>query len=203
MANKGARERHSGDVVNERRGTLQSGSETGRERRDAVRRRGREGGTTERPLLVGLLPATLALLALLVAVLSARIWILNGMLDAKQRSARRAQALATSKVPAPAAYVSPRSRPTPPAPPPGEVRATERRTWVVINAVPANVATYIYANGGSLLGRAPVRTADLPPGTHRLLFWAPAIGGRVSRTVVVQRDATTWVNAEVRPAAHF
>lgn len=165
----------------------------------------RSGGAhaEERPLLVGLLPSALALLALLVLVLSVRVWILSGMLETNRDLTRRARALSAARVPPPAPHVRPASRPVPPAPPAGTVRAVERKTWVVIQATPPNVETFIYANGGRLLGRAPVRTAELPPGTHRLLFWAPSIGGRVSRTIVVQRDATTWVNAEVRPADQF
>jgi hypothetical protein len=145
----------------------------------------------------------LALLTLLVLVLSVRIWILNGMMDTNQGIARRARTLATTRVPAPAAHVRSSTRPMPPTPRPGELRAVERKTWVVIHTVPPNVETFVYANGGALLGRAPVRTSNLLPGTHRLLFWAPTIGGRASRTVYVHRDATTWVNAEVRPAEHF
>jgi hypothetical protein len=165
---------------------------------------GRNGGSaTERPLLVGLLPTAIALLALLVLVLSVRIWILSGMLDTRQGLAKRTRALASTPVPAPPQYVSRQARPAPPPPLPGIVRAVERKTWVVIHAAPANVETFVYANGGSLLGKAPLRTSELPPGSHRLLFWAPSIGGRATQTVYVQRDATTWVNAEVRPSEHF
>jgi hypothetical protein len=154
----------------------------------------------ERPLVVSLLPAVLALLVLLILLLCVRIWISSRMVSAVRDIADRSRALPHGPLPGPV----PRWREMVMPPPlPGQVRTVERRTWVVIQTSPANVETFVYANGGAMLGRAPLRTAALPPGYHRLLFWAPSIRGRSVRSVYVRPDATTWVTADVLPAPHF
>jgi hypothetical protein len=167
-------------------------------------RRRRETDTTvatERPLMVSLLPMVLALLILLVLVLCVRIWVTSRLVETAARAATRAPVTPAPPVPGPrstARVVTP-----PPPPPAGAVRVVERRSLVLIRTSPPEVPTFVYANGGALLGRAPLRTAALQPGYHRLLFWAPSIGGRASRLVYVRPDATTWVRAEVRPSRQF
>jgi hypothetical protein len=175
----------------------------------------------ERPLMVSLLPAVLALLVLLVLLLSLRIWITSRMADTARALGVRARALAAARVPGPLPPVGPVARVPPagaggaypfgplasvmPRSPAltGGVSVTERKTWVMVQASPPEVETFIYVNGGSLLGRAPLRTAALMPGYHRLLFWAPSIRGRAARTIYVQPDTTTSVTAQVRPAERF
>ena len=171
--------------------------------------------------MVSLLPAVLALLVLLVLLLSLRIWITSRMVDTARALAARARMLAGARVPGPlppggpvagvppagvgGAYpFGPLASVTPRSPAlPGGVSVTERKTWVMVQTVPPEVETFVYVNGGSLLGRAPLRTAALMPGYHRLLFWAPSIHGRAARTIYVQPDATTSVTAQVRPAERF
>lgn len=155
---------------------------------------------SERPLLVALLPMMLALLTVLVLLLAVRIWILARMLETSQDLVERRRTVAAQRVTGPAPR--PQTALMPP-PPPGVVRTVERKTWVVIHTSPPEVETFVYVGGGTLLGKAPVRTAALRPGTHRLLFWAPSIRGRATRTIYVQPDATTWVSQEVRPAEQF
>jgi hypothetical protein len=173
--------------------------------------------------MVSLLPAGLALLVLLVLLVSLRMWIAGRMVGTARALAARARTLAGAQVPGPAAqsrgdaagvpgagvggaYPSvgalPFAAPRAPAPP-GGVAVVERKTWVMVQTAPPEVETFVYVNGGSLLGRAPLRTAALMPGYHRFLFWAPAIRGRAVRTVYVQPDTTTCVTAQVHPAARF
>jgi len=177
----------------------------------------------ERPVMVSLLPAALALLVLLVLLLSLRFWIDSRMVSAARALATRTRTLAGARVPGPqpqprgpvvglppagagGAYpsIGPLTSVIPGAPaPPGGVNVVERRTWVMVQTTPPDIETFVYVNGGSLLGRAPLRTAALMPGYHRLLFWAPAIRGRAVRTVYVQPETTTTVTADVRPAQWF
>ncbi len=63
--------------------------------------------------------------------------------------------------------------------------------------------TYVYLNGGTLLGTLPLRNAKLPPGNHRLVFWTPRIGGRTQRRISVKPGQTLQVNADIRPARRF
>jgi len=64
----------------------------------------------------------------------------------------------------------------------GEIASDSRLSVAV---VPSDVTTYVYLNGGSLLGRAPLRDLPVRPGQHRLILWAPSIRGRAVRTVTV------------------
>jgi hypothetical protein len=171
--------------------------------------------------MVSLLPAALALLVLLVLLLSLRFWISSRMVSTARALAARARTLAGARVPGPqphspviglppagvgGAYpsIGPLTSVIPGAPaPPGGVAVVERRTWVMVQTTPPEIETFVYVNGGSLLGRAPLRTAALMPGYHRLLFWAPTIRGRAVRTVYVQPETTTTVTADVRPAQWF
>lgn len=63
-------------------------------------------------------------------------------------------------------------------------RPAETRLSVAV--VPGDVTTYVYLNGGSLLGRAPLRDIPVRPGTHRLVLWAPSIRGRATEIVSVR-----------------
>jgi len=174
--------------------------------------------------MVSLLPAALALLVLLVLLLSLRFWISSRMVSTARALAARARTLAGARVPGPqphspviglppagigGAYpsIGPLTSVIPGIPgapaPPGGVAVVERRTWVMVQTTPPEIETFVYVNGGSLLGRAPLRTAALMPGYHRLLFWAPTIRGRAVRTVYVQPETTTTVTADVRPAQWF
>jgi hypothetical protein len=150
--------------------------------------------------MVSLLPMVLALLILLILVLCVRIWVTSRLVETAAEVASRARAVPAMPVTGP-----PSSTRTviPPPPPAAMVRVVERTGIVNIRSSPPNVPTFVYANGGALLGQAPIRTAVLRPGYHRLLFWAPSIRGRASCMVYVRPDATTWVSAEVRPANHF
>lgn len=47
------------------------------------------------------------------------------------------------------------------------------------------VKTFVYLNGGSLLGETPLRNAAVPAGKHTLVFWAPDMGGRSRRPIEV------------------
>ncbi len=47
------------------------------------------------------------------------------------------------------------------------------------------VKTFVYLNGGSLLGETPLRNAAVPAGKHTLVFWAPEMGGRSRRPIEV------------------
>jgi hypothetical protein len=58
-------------------------------------------------------------------------------------------------------------------------------TCISVAVVPSDVTTYVYLNGGSLLGRAPLHDLPVRPGQHRLILWAPSIRGRAVRTVNV------------------
>lgn len=47
------------------------------------------------------------------------------------------------------------------------------------------VKTFVYLNGGSLLGETPLRNAAVPAGKHTLVFWSPEVGGRSKRPITV------------------
>lgn len=47
------------------------------------------------------------------------------------------------------------------------------------------VKTFVYFNGGSLLGETPLRNAAVPAGAHTLVFWSPEVGGRSKRKITV------------------
>lgn len=47
------------------------------------------------------------------------------------------------------------------------------------------VKTFVYLNGGSLLGETPLRNAAVPEGKHTLVFWSPEVGGRSKRNITV------------------
>src|SRR3989442_315741 len=61
--------------------------------------------------------------------------------------------------------------------------ATPKETRLSLSVAPQNVTTFVYLNGGTLLGRAPLHETPLSPGRHRLVLWAPAIRGRAIYSV--------------------
>lgn len=50
----------------------------------------------------------------------------------------------------------------------------------------SEVETFVYLNGGSLLGKAPLQAAAIPAGNQTLVFWSPSIGGRSTRRIHMQ-----------------
>ena len=81
--------------------------------------------------------------------------------------------------------------------------AAPAATGAVTVTTDAKVDTYVYLNGGTLLGMAPLREAAIPAGKHTLVFWAPAIGGRATRTVEVEPGATVTVVEKITPQERF
>ena len=79
--------------------------------------------------------------------------------------------------------------------------ATERGklTLVVSPEVPA----FVYLNGGSLLGEAPLRDMSLPAGRHELVIWAPSINGRARRVIEVEAGEHDTVVEQLRPQNSF
>ena len=65
------------------------------------------------------------------------------------------------------------------------------------------VATFVYLNGGSLLGQTPLRNVTVPAGRHTLVFWSPSVGGRSRRTVDVAPGEGTLVIEPVRAQGRF
>jgi hypothetical protein len=65
------------------------------------------------------------------------------------------------------------------------------------------VKTYVYLNGGSMIQAGPGGEAQLPAGRHTLVFWAPSIGGRARRTVVVRPGQKVEVVADVEARKSF
>ncbi len=59
--------------------------------------------------------------------------------------------------------------------------------------------TFVYADGGKLLGQAPLREVALSAGEHQLLFWTPRIGARLTRRVVVETGKSLVVEQRVLP----
>lgn len=65
------------------------------------------------------------------------------------------------------------------------------------------VRTYVYLNGGSLLGEAPLRDASIPAGRHTLVFWTPSVGGRSRRTVDVEPGSSVVVVQKIQQKTQF
>ena len=65
------------------------------------------------------------------------------------------------------------------------------------------VRTFVYLNGGTLLGEAPLRNASIPAGKHTLVFWSPSVGGRATRTVNVAPGEKVEVVQQVRARERF
>jgi hypothetical protein len=67
----------------------------------------------------------------------------------------------------------------------------------------SSAKTYVYLNGGTLLGEAPLKNVSLPAGKHTLTFWSPSVGGRSRRTVDVQPGQSVSVKESVKPQDGF
>jgi hypothetical protein len=65
------------------------------------------------------------------------------------------------------------------------------------------VKTFVYLNGGSLLGEAPLKGTTIPAGRQKLTFWTPSVGGRSSRTVDVKPGQSALVVENVRPSPKY
>jgi len=63
--------------------------------------------------------------------------------------------------------------------------------------------TFVYLDGGTLLGEAPLRNAAVPAGKHTLVFWTPSVGGRSKRTVHVSPGEKVDVVERVRSSESF
>ncbi len=63
--------------------------------------------------------------------------------------------------------------------------------------------TFVYLDGGTLLGETPLRNASVPAGRHRLVFWTPSVQGRSVRTVHVEPGASVLVVEKVRAQQQF
>lgn len=63
--------------------------------------------------------------------------------------------------------------------------------------------TFVYLNGGTLLGETPLRNAAVPAGKHTLVFWTPSVGGRSKRTVHVSPGEKVEVVERVRSRDKF
>jgi hypothetical protein len=70
-------------------------------------------------------------------------------------------------------------------PPPPEV-ARSSNLVVNVTARSAGHRTYVYYDGGRMLGIAPLKVRFDRPGRHRLTFWTPRRASRTERTVVVR-----------------
>lgn len=66
-----------------------------------------------------------------------------------------------------------------------------------------SVRTFVYLNGGTLLGEAPLRNAAIPAGKHTLVFWSPSVNGRSTRKVEVSPGGSVEVREHVRSQDQF
>jgi hypothetical protein len=82
------------------------------------------------------------------------------------------------------------------APPPGS-------SGTVTVVTTPGVKTFVYLNGGSLLGEAPLKGTAIPAGRQKLTFWTPSVGGRSSRTVDVKPGESALVVESVRPSEKY
>jgi hypothetical protein len=76
-------------------------------------------------------------------------------------------------------------------------RAVAHRAGLVIDALarPDEAKTFVYLNGGRVLGIAPLSIQFSRPGRYRLLFWTPSMGRQVNREIVVTGRGRQWVSA--------
>jgi hypothetical protein len=65
------------------------------------------------------------------------------------------------------------------------------------------VRTFVYLNGGTLLGEAPLKNAAIPAGKHTLVFWSPSVNGRSTRKVEVTAGGSVEVEEHVRSQDQF
>ncbi len=79
--------------------------------------------------------------------------------------------------------------------------STTRRADLVVHvsARPYGRKTFVYYNAGSMLGTTPLSIRFPRTGRHRLVFWTPSLGRRVTRWVEVGRGDTPWVSVTMGP----
>jgi hypothetical protein len=65
------------------------------------------------------------------------------------------------------------------------------------------VETYVYLNGGSLLGKTPLQDATIPAGKQTLVFWTPAVGGRSTRHIEMRAGQSLSLVESVSHSARF
>jgi hypothetical protein len=65
------------------------------------------------------------------------------------------------------------------------------------------VETYVYLNGGSLLGKTPLQDAQVPAGKQTLVFWTPAVGGRSTRRIEMRAGQSLSLVESVAHSARF
>lgn len=65
------------------------------------------------------------------------------------------------------------------------------------------VETYVYLNGGSLLGQTPLQDAQVPAGKQTLVFWTPAVGGRSVRRIVMRAGQSLSLVESVSHSTRF
>lgn len=70
-------------------------------------------------------------------------------------------------------------------------------------AIDQPVRTFVYLNGGTLLGEAPLRNATVPAGEHTLVFWSPEVGGRSTRSVNIAPGESLELTERVRARESF
>jgi hypothetical protein len=78
-----------------------------------------------------------------------------------------------------------------------------RGTGAVNVSTDQPVRTFVYLNGGTLLGEAPLRNASIPAGKHTLVFWSPSVNGRSTRKVEVSPGGSVEVEEHVRSQDQF
>jgi hypothetical protein len=79
---------------------------------------------------------------------------------------------------------------------------TSNETRLSLSVAPQEVTTFVYLNGGTLLGRAPLHETPLRPGRHRLVLWAPAIRGRATYSVTLEPGQHARVSTELAAGPH-
>ncbi len=82
------------------------------------------------------------------------------------------------------------------------VRLAGARSAVSLKAADRG-PTYVYNNGGSLLGLAPLVRHSLPPGRHVLTLWNPITGGRALKVVTVRAGRELRLTQHVPSRARF
>jgi hypothetical protein len=85
---------------------------------------------------------------------------------------------------------------------PGVRREKRDETRLSVSVEPRDVTTFVYLNGGALLGRAPLRDTPVRPGHHRLVFWAPSIRARATRAVQLDPGQHAELSAALNLPPH-
>jgi hypothetical protein len=70
---------------------------------------------------------------------------------------------------------------------------------VNVSAQSHGAKTYIYFNGGRVLGLAPLPVQFDRPGRYRLTFWTPALHQHAAKMIEVTGRGRQWVSIDMRP----